>query len=218
MAARQFAERRRCKSNLYFILFLPRRACALLISQLCWRRVLHCCCCGSSGTPGQLLAFRVVTGGKRPDKCSWAPYRHRLKHFHTFLSRVQMENPVFWLLRHYSVSNAKNPCLQHCFGCMVWNHMGSYSFLWASDWFRSCVKIIVIVHHVGNSAQLSISSTHTKFPNRGRTNAFSTCTNEHYTANVRSVKLSSVNAQLWYQSCPRVIKTPGKIFTGTIKI
>jgi hypothetical protein len=184
--------------------------------------VLHCCCCGSSGTPGQLLAFRVVTGGKRPDKCSWAPYRHRLKHFHTFLSRVQMEtwksfvrqqrairwpagrptyeskeHPVFWLLGHYSVSNAKNPCLQHCFGCMVWNHMGSYSFLWASDWFRSCVKIIVIVHHVGNSAQLSISSTHTKFPNRGRTNAFSTCTNEHYTANVRSVKLSSVNAQLW---------------------
>jgi hypothetical protein len=60
-------------------------------------------------------------------------------------------------------------------------------FFWASNWFRLCVKIIVIVHHVGNSAQMSFSSAHTKFPNWGRTSAFLTCANEHYAANLRGV-------------------------------
>ncbi len=69
--------------------------------------------------------------------------------------------------------------------------------LGASDWFSSCVKIIVIVHHVGNSAQMSFSSAHTKFSNLGCANAFLTRANEHYAANLRGV-----NAQLRAQSCP----------------
>jgi hypothetical protein len=58
------------------------------------------------------------------------------------------------------------------------------------------VKIIVIVHHTGNFSHMSFSSTHTKFPNKGRTNAFLTHANEHYEAN-----LGGVNAQLRAQSC-----------------
>jgi hypothetical protein len=59
------------------------------------------------------------------------------------------------------------------------------------------VKIIVIVHDAGNSAQMSFSSTHTKFSNRGRTSAFLMRANEHYAAN-----LGGVNTQLRAQSCP----------------
>ncbi len=57
-------------------------------------------------------------------------------------------------------------------------------------------EITVIFHHTGNSLQMSFSSGHTKFPNRGRTNTFLTCASEHYPANLRSV-----NAQLLAQSC-----------------
>jgi hypothetical protein len=57
------------------------------------------------------------------------------------------------------------------------------------------VKITVIVHHAGNSLQMSFSSAHTEFPNQGRTNVFLTHANEHYAANLRSV-----NAQLRAQS------------------
>jgi hypothetical protein len=62
------------------------------------------------------------------------------------------------------------------------------------------VKITVIVHHAGNSAQMSFSSTHTKFPNQGRTNAFLTHANELYAANLRGV-----HAQLCAQSCPSTV-------------
>jgi hypothetical protein len=93
------------------------------------------------------------------------------------------------------VSNAKNPCPQRFFGCATWNPMEI--FFWASDCFCLCMKIIVIVHNEGNSAQMSFSSTHTKFPNQGQTNAFLTCANEHYAAN-----LGSVSAQLRTQGCP----------------
>jgi hypothetical protein len=64
------------------------------------------------------------------------------------------------------------------------------------------VKIIVIVHYAGNSAQMSFSIAHTKFPNQGRTNAFLMHTNEHYVAN-----LGNVNAKLRAQSCPSNHKT-----------
>jgi hypothetical protein len=71
-------------------------------------------------------------------------------------------------------------------------------FYWASHGFRLCVKIIVTVHQAGNSAQMSFPRAHTKCRNQGRTNAFSTCANEHY-----AVNLYGVNAQLRAQSCPR---------------
>jgi hypothetical protein len=74
------------------------------------------------------------------------------------------------------------------FGCGGWNPLRNP--------FRLCVKIIVIVHHMRNSARMSFSSAHTKFPNQGRTNVFLTCTNEHYAANLRGV-----NAVLGTQSC-----------------
>jgi hypothetical protein len=59
------------------------------------------------------------------------------------------------------------------------------------------MKIIVVVHQAGNSAQMSSSSVHTKFSNQGRTNAFLTPANEHCAAHLRGV-----NAQLRAQSCP----------------
>jgi hypothetical protein len=62
--------------------------------------------------------------------------------------------------------------------------------VWASDCFCLCVKIFVIVHHTGKSAQMSFSSTHMKLRNLGPTNAFLTRANEHYAANV-----CNVNAQ-----------------------
>jgi hypothetical protein len=94
------------------------------------------------------------------------------------------------------VSNAENNCVQRFFGSMVWNLLGNI-FFWARAWFRLHVKIIVIVHHTGNAAQMSFPSTPTKFSSRGRTNAFSTRANEHYAVNLRGV-----NAQLRVQSCP----------------
>jgi hypothetical protein len=69
-------------------------------------------------------------------------------------------------------------------------------FFWAS------MKIIVIVHHLENSGQMSFSSAYTKFPNQGRTNAFVTRANEHYATSSRGV-----NAQLRAQSCPSNQKT-----------
>jgi hypothetical protein len=59
------------------------------------------------------------------------------------------------------------------------------------------MKITVIVHLVGHSAQMSFSSAHTKFPNQGSTNAFLTGANEHYGANS-----GGINTQLGAQSCP----------------
>ncbi len=70
------------------------------------------------------------------------------------------------------------------------------------------MKIIVIVHHAGNSGQMSISSAHTKFPNQGPTNAFLMCTNEHYAAN-----LHGHNTQYRPQSCLSNQKTGLAIFT-----
>jgi hypothetical protein len=73
----------------------------------------------------------------------------------------------------------------------------SYGFFFGQRLIRLCIKIIVIVHHAGNSTQMSPSRTHTKFPNQGWTNLFLTRTaNEHYAANLRGV-----NAQLRAQSC-----------------
>ncbi len=83
--------------------------------------------------------------------------------------------PCFDYLAIYLVSNAENPCVQHFFGCAVCNSTGA--FFWASNRFHLCVRIIVLVHHVGNSAQMSFSSANTKFPNRCRTNTFLTRAN-----------------------------------------
>jgi hypothetical protein len=94
-------------------------------------------------------------------------------------------------------SNAENPCAQRFFGCAVWSPMGKFLLFWASNCFCLCVKIIGIVHHTGNSAQRSISSTHTKFSNWGSTNTLLMHANKHYTAN-----LCGVNVQLRAQSCP----------------
>jgi hypothetical protein len=45
---------------------------------------------------------------------------------------------------------------------------------------------IVIVHHAANSKQMSFSSAHMKFANRGCTNTSFMRANEHYAANLRS--------------------------------
>jgi hypothetical protein len=46
------------------------------------------------------------------------------------------------------------------------------TFFWSCNLFHLCVKIFAIVHHAGNSAEMSFSSSHTKFSNQGCTNAF----------------------------------------------
>jgi hypothetical protein len=61
------------------------------------------------------------------------------------------------------------------------------------------VKIFVIVHHTGNSAQMSFSSTHTKFPYLGCTNVFLTTANEHY----------AMSMHIYTPKVARVIETPG---------
>ncbi len=101
----------------------------------------------------------------------------------------------FDYLAIYSVSNAKNLCAQQFFGLLIGILWGT--FFWASNWFRLCMKIIAIVHHARNSAQMSFSSANMKFPNQGHTNAFLACANKHYVAN-----LGGVNARLRAQSCP----------------
>jgi hypothetical protein len=51
------------------------------------------------------------------------------------------------------------------------------------------MEIMVIVHHAGNSAQVSFSSAHTKlFQNQGHTSPFLEPANENYVANLHGVK------------------------------
>jgi hypothetical protein len=59
----------------------------------------------------------------------------------------------------YLVSNAKKAKILACHVILVaplgiiWGF-----FFWTRNWFGLCVKIIVIVHHAGNSAQISFST------------------------------------------------------------
>jgi hypothetical protein len=73
-------------------------------------------------------------------------------------------------------------------------------------------EYFVIVHHLGNSAQISFSSTHTIFPNQCCTNASLTHANKDYTANLRGVI-----AKLRSQSCPRNQNT-GSLLRGKKRV
>ncbi len=73
-------------------------------------------------------------------------------------------------------------------------------FFRARDWFCSCMKIVVVVDHARNSAQMRFSSAHAKFPNRGSTNAF--FFDVHKWTLTCKANFRGVNAQLRAQSCP----------------